>query len=301
MARPARRLTGKVVLITGGARGIGRATAAALVAEGAGVVIGDLDEALTARVAAELGPDVLGLGLDVTDHRAFSATMDSVERDVGPIDVLINNAGIMPVVRFEDETPETTARQLAVNFMASSHGTREAIARMRPRRSGHIVNVASMAGVIPTPGAATYCATKHALVGLTESVWWELRGTGVEISCVLPALVKTELADGIRQTRASRAIGPEVVATEIVKALKRPRLAVYVPRQMGAITKWTGLLPRRVGEKIMTATGSDHLLSDAIDAGGRAAYEMRAAASAPGWDARASADVPASGSLASDP
>jgi short-subunit dehydrogenase len=155
---------------------------------------------------------------------------------------------------------------------------------MRPRGRGHIVNVASMAGVVPTPGASTYCATKHAVVGLTESVRWELRGSGIDISYVLPALVKTELAAGVKQTRASKAIEPEVVAREIVAALKKPKVAIFAPKEMGSITKFSGLLPRRVGEKIMTATGSDHLLADAIATGQRAEYEKRAAASAPAAD-----------------
>ena len=285
MAKQGRSLAGKVVFITGAARGIGRATAAALVAEGARVAIGDLDEDLTKRAAKELGADVRGLRLDVTDHPGFTAVLDEVERELGPIDILINNAGIMPVITFEDESEASIRRQFEVNVFAVMHGTREAIKRMKPRQAGHIINLASMAGVVPTPGASTYCASKHAVVGFCESLRWELRGTGVELGYVLPALVKTELASGVKQTRASKAIEPEVVAGEIVKALKKPRPAIFAPREMGKITKVSGLLPRKLGEKIMTATGSDHLLADATATGARAAYEARVAASAPGADA----------------
>ena len=285
MAKRGRSLSGLVVFITGGARGIGRATATALLAEGARVAIGDLDGELTRRVARELGSDVLGLRLDVTDHAGFTAVLDEVERELGPLDVLINNAGIMPVNLFADETPETTARQVEVNFLAPLHGTRDAMRRMMPRRHGHIVNVASMAGIVPTPGASTYSATKHAVVGLTESAWWELRGTGVDISCVMPVLVNTELASGIARTRAAGTIEPEDVARAIVDTLKHPRLSVPVPRSVGLFTKWSALLPTRIGNAIMTATGSDHLLADAIKAGGRSEYEARVAASAPAADA----------------
>lgn len=286
MTRVRRSLQGKVVVITGAARGIGRATAAALVAEKARVVIGDLDADLARRTAAEFGGDTVGLGLDVTDHDAFRAFLDDVERDVGPIDILINNAGIMPAALFEDETEDSTRRQIEVNFLAPLFGTREAIRRMRPRGRGHIINVASMAGVVPTPGASTYSATKHAVVGLTESVAWELRGSGIDIGCVLPVLVNTDLASGIARTRASRTIEPAVVAAEIVKALHRPRVRIYAPASMGPVTKWSGLLPRRVGDKIMVATGSDHLISDAITSSERASYEARVAASAPGAQRR---------------
>jgi NAD(P)-dependent dehydrogenase (short-subunit alcohol dehydrogenase family) len=285
MAKQGRSLVDVVVFITGAARGIGRATAAALVAEGARVAIGDLDEDLVERTAKELGGGVLALRLDVTDHAGFTAALDEVERELGSLDVLINNAGIMPVGPFEDETEESTNRQFAINVFAVIHGTRDAIRRMKPRGRGHIINVASMAGVVPTPGASTYCATKHAVVGLCESLRWELRGTGIDLGYVLPSLVKTELAAGVKQSRASNAIEPEVVAREIVAALKHPRNAIFAPRSMGRITKVTGLIPAKLGDKIMTATGSDHLLLDSLAAPGRDAYEKRVAASSPAADA----------------
>lgn len=281
-----RPLGGKLVFVTGGARGIGRATAAALVAKGARVVIGDLDRELAARTAAELGGGVQAVQLDVTDHRGFTAVLDRVENQLGPIDVLINNAGVMPIGPFEDDTHESAYRQFSINVFALMHGTREAIKRMKPRGRGHIVNVASMAGVVPIPGGATYSASKHAVVGLCESLAWELRGTGIDLSYVLPALVNTELAAGVRRSRAANTIEPEVVAREIVGALERPRLAVYAPRSMGAITKLTGLIPRRLGDKIMTASGSDHLLADSLGDPARLAYEARVAASAPGAEKR---------------
>ena len=285
MARQQRSLAGKLVVITGAARGIGYATATALVAEGARVVIADLDQNLAEQAAADLGGGTVGVHVDVTDHVGFTALLDRVESEHGPIDVLINNAGIMPLVAFEDETEESLARQIAVNFSAQWYGTQDAIRRMKPRRRGHIVNVASMAGVVPTPGAATYCATKHAVVGLTESVYWELRGTGIDIGYVLPTLVNTELAAGVRRSRAARIIEPDDVAREIVKALKRPKVAIFVPPSMGAVTRWTGLLPRRVGERLMTGTGSDRLLAEAAASGQRDDYEKRVSESAPGADA----------------
>jgi NAD(P)-dependent dehydrogenase (short-subunit alcohol dehydrogenase family) len=284
MAKQPRSLNGKVVFITGAARGIGRATATALAAEGARVVIADLDAELADKTAAEIGAGVRALGLDVTDHAAFTAAIDEAEREVGPLDVLINNAGVMPIGRFEDDSYESAYRQFAINVFAVMHGTREAIKRMKPRGHGHIVNVASMAGVVPTPGAATYSASKHAVVGFCESLWWELRGSGVDLSYVLPALVNTELAAGVKRTRAANVIEPETVAAEIVGALKVPRLDVFAPRSMGRITKASGLIPRRLGDRLMTASGSDHLILDSLGSAGRTAYEERVAGSAPAAD-----------------
>jgi short-subunit dehydrogenase len=283
MSKRARSLAGQVVFITGAARGIGRSTAAALVAEGARVVIADLDGDLAQRTATDLG--ATAFALDITDHAAFTAVLDEVERAVGPIDVLINNAGVMPIGNFEDDSHESAYRQFSVNVFALMHGTREAIRRMKPRGHGHIVNVASMAGVVPIPGAATYSASKHAVVGFCESLVWELRGTGMDLSYVLPSLVNTELAAGVERTRAANVIEPEVVAAEIVAALKVPRLAVFAPRSMGRVTKATALLPRRLGDKLMTATGSDQLLVNSLADPGRVAYQARVAASAPAADA----------------
>ncbi|MFN2562403.1 MAG: SDR family oxidoreductase [Jatrophihabitans sp.] len=285
MSRQPRSLSDKVVFITGAARGIGRATAVALVAEGARVVIADLDGELAATTARELGAGVGFVQLDVTDHPAFTASLDDVEQSTGPLDVLINNAGVMAIGKAEDDSHERAYRQFAINVFAVMHGTREAIHRMKPRGSGHIVNVASMAGVVPIPGAATYAASKHAVVGFCESLYWELRGTGIDLSYVLPSLVNTELAAGVKRTRAANVIEPEQVANEIVAALKVPRLAVFAPRSMGRITKVTGLIPRRLGDKIMTASGSDHVVLDSLGTDGRDAYEKRVAASAPAADA----------------
>ena len=286
MARtPPRSLRGKVAFVTGAARGIGRATAGALVQEGARVVVADLDGERATRTATEIGATA-SLQVDVTDHAAFTAALDEAEADVGPLDVLINNAGVMSIGPFAEESMLATYRQFEINVFSLIHGTREGIQRMRPRGHGHVVNLASMAGVAPIPGAATYAASKHAVVGLCESLWWELRGTGVDLSYVLPVLVDTDLAGGMKRTRATKLIAPEKVAAEIVGALKVPRLAVYAPRSMGPVTKVTGALPRALGNRLMTASGSDHVVLDSLGTPERAAYEQRVAASAPTADGR---------------
>jgi len=170
---------GKVVAITGGARGIGHAVAHALARQGARVAVGDLDGELAAQVAVELGGGALGVGVDVSDNAAFTAFLDGVEHRLGPLDVLINNAGIMAVGLIEDEDEAMTAREIAVNLHAVIHGTREAVRRMKPRRTGHIVNMSSVVSKAPGPRAATYCATKFGVAGFSEAVALELRGTGL--------------------------------------------------------------------------------------------------------------------------
>src|SRR4051794_21043368 len=253
MAKSPRSLTGKVVAITGGGRGIGRATALALAREGARVAVGDLDREAAEQVAAELGDTHLtsssgtggglGLPLDVTDHAGFTAFLDEVEQQLGPLDVLINNAGIMPVTPLVEEAPESIARQLEINLHAVIHGTQEAMKRMVPRRRGHIVQLASLAGRSGFPKLATYCATKHGVVGLSEAVALELRGTGVEVSVVMPGIVRTELSTGLSDARGVKTLQPEDVAAEIVSALCNPRFDVFVPRSTGPLVQLGAALP----------------------------------------------------------
>ena len=199
MAKQRQHLLGRVVAITGGARGIGKATATALVRKGCRVALGDLDLALAEETAAGLGGGTVALPLDVTDRGSFAAFLDAAERELGPIDVVINNAGIMPVTQLVDESDDSIRRQLDINLYGVIVGTQLAIERLQPRGSGHIVNVASQAGKTPLPGIATYSATKHAVVGLSEATMAELQDTGVEVSCVMPTLVNTELTSGMQK------------------------------------------------------------------------------------------------------
>src|SRR5262249_21364086 len=201
MAKSLRSLNGQVVAITGGARGIGRATAAALIAQGARVGIGDIDAPLAEKTASELGGGTIGMALDVTDRASFSAFLDEVERQLGPLDVLVNNAGIMPIGPFVEETDAAAQRMIDVNVHGVILGSKLAIERFVPCGRGHIVQLASIAGKGGFSGVATYCASKHAVIGLTETLRSELRGTGIEVHQVLPIGVNTELYSGVSAAR----------------------------------------------------------------------------------------------------
>jgi NAD(P)-dependent dehydrogenase (short-subunit alcohol dehydrogenase family) len=280
MAPAPRSLNGRVVAITGGGRGIGLAIARALAARGARVAVGDLDRASAEQAASELGAGAFGLALDVTDHPGFTAFLDEVERRLGPLDVLVNNAGIMAVTPLVEESGASIARQLDLNLHAVIHGTQEAMRRMVPRRTGHIVNVASLAGRSGFPMLATYCASKHGVVGLSEAVRSELRGTGVEVSVVMPGIVRTELSTGLGEARGVKTLTPEDVAADVVAALEVPRFDVFVPRMGGALIQFGALLPRRLRERIARLIHADQALLE-TDRAARAGYEARAAGSAP--------------------
>jgi NAD(P)-dependent dehydrogenase (short-subunit alcohol dehydrogenase family) len=274
MAKQLRSLNGQVVAITGGGRGIGRATAAALIAQGARVAIGDIDAPLAERTAAELGSGTIGTALDVTDRDSFAAFLDETERQLGPLDVLINNAGIMPVGPFESETDDCAQRLVDINLHGVIIGSKLAIQRFKPRGRGHIVQLASIAGKGGFPGGATYCATKHAVVGLTEALRAELRGTGIEMHQVLPIGVNTELYSGVSAARGFPTAEPEDVANTIVELLQTGKFQLFVPRSVGLITRAQALMPRSVVETIIRFTKGDQLLL-AADPAARAAYEAR--------------------------
>jgi NAD(P)-dependent dehydrogenase (short-subunit alcohol dehydrogenase family) len=280
MAKERRSLSGKVVAITGGARGIGKATAQALVAKGCRVAIGDLDLELAEKSAAHLGGGTVALPLDVTDRGAFERFLAEAERQLGPLDAVVNNAGIMPVTPFEEESEESIRRQIDINLIGVITGTQLAIKRLRARGSGYIVNIASQAGKSGLPGIATYSGTKHAVVGISEAVRAELRDTGIEVLCVMPTVVNTELTSGVGQ-KWVKPVEAEDVANEIVAAMEVPRFDVFVPRANGAIYKVLGPLPRKWREALGRAMKVDKLMTE-VDHGARRAYEDRAAASEPG-------------------
>jgi NAD(P)-dependent dehydrogenase (short-subunit alcohol dehydrogenase family) len=282
MAREARNLTGKVVVVTGGGRGIGAETARQLAAAGATVVIGDRDEPEAERTGAALG--VRAMRLDVTDHAGFTEFLDRVEREVGAIDALVNNAGIMPIARVEDESDATAQAQVAVNLLAVIHGTKEMVRRWKASgRSGHVVNISSAAGRVPVAGAATYTATKHAVSGFSNALHVELRADRVpiDVTAVHPVIVRTELATGLGDTRGVAPIGPAAVAGAVVDALRHPRPDVYVPARRGHLVRLAAVLPREFSDRLSRAFKAERAVLDAVDSADRRAYEARIAPAPP--------------------
>jgi NADP-dependent 3-hydroxy acid dehydrogenase YdfG len=265
-------LDGAVACVTGGARGIGRATAVELAARGARVWIGDLDAEDGERAAAEVGADAAPL--DVTDRHSFTDFLTTVEAAAGPPDVLVNNAGIMPLGPFMDEEEATTARTIAVNLVGVINGMRLALPGMVERDRGHIVNVASMMAKLPVPGAAVYTATKHAVLGLTNTVREEISPSGVTLSTVLPSIVRTELISGVPLPRGVPTVDPEDVARAIADSCGNERREVHVPRWVGAWDAVEVAMPAPVLGAVRRLLGDRRAL-DQLDLDARAAYERR--------------------------
>ena len=291
MAKQPRILAGDTAAITGGARGIGRATAEAFLRQGMNVAIGDVDVEGARETASQLGPNAVGLPLDVTDRASFASFLNEAERQFGPIDVLVNNAGIMQIGSFIDEDDLTAIRMVDINLHGVITGTKLALERMLPRDRGHIVNISSQAGKFGSPGGATYSATKHAVVGLTEAVRGEMRlmGANIKLSYVMPYIVRTELGSGLGEARSLTELEPTEVADATVEALRLGTVEVWVPKRSQVTNRVFNLLPRKVAEGMGRAMKADRILADA-DASIRRGYELRASHSEPALEG---ADKPA--------
>ncbi len=190
-------LTGHVALVTGGARGIGAAVAAALSEAGAAVVVGDVDETgavdTAARVAKEHGTQTLGVGMDVTTRASVDAAIATTESEVGPLSILVNNAGIDVIKPFVDSTPDEWERIIAVNLMGTFHCCQSAVAVMQSHGGGAIVNFASDAGRVGSSGEAVYSATKGGVIAFTKTLAREVVRHGIRVNCVSPGPTDTAL------------------------------------------------------------------------------------------------------------
>ncbi|MDG3010097.1 SDR family oxidoreductase [Rhodococcus sp. D2-41] len=278
---PSIELDGAVVVVTGGARGIGRATAELCADRGATVCIADLDLDVAQETAASIGGDdavdrVRAYRLDVTDAGSWAAVVGEVLSAYGRIDVLVNNAGVMPLGGFLDEPDGTGRVTMEVNVWGPIHGMRAVLPGMLARGRGHIVNVASMAGKLPVPGMAVYNASKFGAVGLTAAVRAEFADSGVSVSAVLPSAVRTALSSGVPLGKGMPTVDPEDVAAAIVDTLRTRRAETAVPRWLGG---W-GLLGALTPEWLMRLARTvidDRRALTSIDPAGRADYDARVA------------------------
>lgn len=268
MPRPL-TLSGASVAVTGAARGIGHATARAFLAAGARVVIGDLDGELAAVAGDELG--CIGVAVDVRSRESLSEFFAGIEP---PLAVLVNNAGIMPAGRFVDEPDAVTDAIVDVNLNGVLRATKLALPGMLARGHGHIVNVASYLGEVPAAGLATYCASKHAVVGFSEALRDELAGTGVTVTAVLPSAVRTDLVSGVKLGGLLPTVDPEDIAEAIVATCRDRTAIVAVPGWMRSYEVASALLPDKVLGAVRGRLTRDRVLRS-LDIEARARYDER--------------------------
>ena len=243
------------------------------------MVIGDRDQGALDAAVAELATagTVSGHLLDVSDRQSFAEFLDLARSDGrGRIDVLINNAGVMPVGAFIGQTQQAIRSSIEVNLYGVLNGCQLVLPEMVARRSGHIINIASMAGVMAIPGQVVYAATKYGVVGLSVAMADEFASRGVQVSVVMPPFTQTDLIAGTKSSGVGKPVKPDVVATAIVGALDKPRTHVSVPQPVRFVGPVVSMLGPRGRRWFNKRIGADKLFLDDVDHAARAFYEERA-------------------------
>ena len=269
----------RVAIVTGGGSGIGAALSRALGRRGDTVVVADIDGAAAQRIADEVGGTAAKV--DVRDGEAVQALVDETVRDHGRLDLMFNNAGIGVG---GDATELTTAhwdRIIDINLRGVTNGVSAAYPVMAKQGSGHIINTASVAGLIPSPYMAPYVATKHAVLGLSLSLRGEAKAYGVKVLAVCPGwtdtaildstgpddLPKTSLAKdgGVRETaqKMGKLYSPDALAQDVLEAIAKDKAVLVVPGKFRVmwrlmrlsptgVAALTGALGRREQRKLLT-------------------------------------------------
>lgn len=260
----------KIAIVTGGASGIGRALARELARQGADVLLADIQTDAANIVAAEIrdsGGKAAAHYLDVTDSEAVERFVASSAAEKGRLDYMFNNAGIAIIGEFRDFSTADWKRILDINVNGVFAGTAAAYAVMIRQGAGHIVNTASVAGLVPSPGFAAYCASKHAVVGLSTSLRAEAAGYGVKVSAVCPGFIKTPMFDskrvGMRTDSKAKAraqgmaMAPEECAVRVLDGVAKNKAIIAVTghaKLMWAMNRYfPGLMDagnRRMAERL---------------------------------------------------
>jgi short-subunit dehydrogenase len=259
-----REFLDRVAVVTGAASGIGRALSLALARRGAHVALVDLNEAGLAMVAGEveaLGRKASRHVADVANRTRMAALPDEVLRAHGRVSFLANNAGVSVAGSFAEHSLEDFDWIVGINFWGVVHGCKFFLPHLLREPEAHIVNLSSMFGIVGIPGQISYCSTKYAVRGFSETLWTELRDTKIGLTCVHPGGVKTNIVRSTRNipddTRARTietfdrmAIAPERAAEQILRAVERDRMRVVICRE-AKVSDWLKRLAPTATQKLV--------------------------------------------------
>jgi short-subunit dehydrogenase len=257
-------LAGKHVLITGAGHGLGWAMALEFARAGANVIVTDREPARVATVVQELGPPAIGFPLDLTVPNQVLAVREQVHAAGGPIDVLVNNAGIVAGGPFLEVSLDRHLASVAVNLSGVLAVTHAFLPDLLERPDGRVVNIASASAVVALPLAACYAATKWAVLGFSESLREELRLAGhrhVRVSAICPSYISTGLFEGAKPPRFTRLLAPEAVARAVRRATERGTEFVLLPWSVRVLYAVAGVLPRRLYLGLCRRLGVSHSMT----------------------------------------
>jgi len=238
-------MQGRIIIVAGGSGGIGSAASGLLASRGAVVIA-----AVRKDPCRETVPGVTFTETDLRVPENWASLRDSVIKQHGRIDVLVNSIGALMPGPFEDLSDEDIRGLIETNLLAALFGAKAVIPVMKRQRSGHIVNVSSLGGLVPMPFEALYSATKFAVRGFSLSLASELRGSGIEVSLVSPGAVRTKmlerasLDDRTRISFVTRPLSPLEVAHAILELLIKPRKEILLPAVSGRLALLTGRYPK---------------------------------------------------------
>jgi len=260
-------LTDKVVLLTGASRGLGVDMARAFAQQGSRLALAARSGSELEKVRAELeaiGAKAIAVPADVSDLASLGALVKETESSLGPIDVLVNNAGIEQVCDFESMDLEYMEQMLAVNVLGVMWLTRLVVPSMIERRSGHVCNIASLAGVTPVPHNTVYSATKHAVVGFSKSLRLELAEQGVEVSVICPGFVDGGmfLRWGRPAPKVTGSVTTKQVADAVIKAVRDNKGDIIVAKGLAKVADVTFAMMPEISAKVMKRTGAAAFLEE---------------------------------------
>lgn len=245
------------VLITGGASGIGKLMGAHAIKKGCKtLVLWDINKAMlddTVRELSDGSNNVRGYVVDVSSTAKVRETAQMVKNEIGSIDILINNAGIVVGKYFHEHTHDEIDRTMSINADAMMHCTLEFLPEMIHRGKGHIVNISSAAGMVGNPKMSVYAASKWAAIGWSDSLRLEMEklGTGVRVTCVTPYYISTGMFDGVKTSIFVPINKPEKAVRKIIRAIERNALHVRMPLIVYCLQLFKGVLPTRMFDLIV--------------------------------------------------
>ncbi len=252
----------KIALVTGASMGMGKMVAARCARDGAKLVLWDINSEEMDKTLGELrsiNEEVYGYTVDVTDTEAVNSTAEKVRNDVGPVDILVNNAGIVAGGNFLDVPIEKHLKVIDVNTDAVMACTYALLPGMKEKKSGHIVNMASAAGLMGVPGVSSYSASKFSVVGFTEALRMELRKEGfnnIRTTIVCPSFVGTGMFEGVKPPMFTPLLHPPEMADMIYEALRKNKKIIKAPAMVKFIPFMKAFFPPNVFAAITESTGT---------------------------------------------